>query len=187
MQGLSIVQETYLIGLIARGDTHAQIKQEIVAKFDRTVTSDTIIAVKKRNKENLVMIRAKAMEIAEADTKAIKHRANNLLNKKLDSDEIGLELIAKAHQDYIEDIITLKDYMILVKSIKTASIQELVTISKEMHAQSSDAPAGVSNPEDMKRIREAIESGNDVTLNQIIFKGNDGQRMAPGSEHIPAV
>lgn len=186
---LSIAEETYIVGCLARGDTYEMIKSQIVKEFDRTVTSDTIALVKKRNKKNFTMIKKATMETTRANTMAILAKANNRLEEKLDSDELQNALLIKAHQDYIEDKITLEEYMALAKSFKTATIPELVSISREMHAQSSDTPPAPQDPEELKRLREALESGNEVTLNQIIFnKGNaDAQPEPPQDQPTPAV
>lgn len=166
---LTPVEETRLVAMIVRGDSYEELK---VAIPGRTLSDHTISNLKKRNKENIeVLQQAMAAQEAE-DALHIKRKANNLLSKRLDNAEHADTVIIKAQEDYAAGEITFKDYKALVAKHRGITVSELVSVSKEMHNQTiteEAAPAAVAK--DMKLLADAIQSGDEVVLNQIIFKG----------------
>lgn len=170
---LSMVEESHVLALIARGDKVPQIQAEMKAKFETDVSRFVINRIKKTNQANLIAIQNKAQRISDANAFKIKQKANTLIEKKLDNEATHAELLTKASQDYIDGNISHKDYTELVKSLKSLSVGELTTISKEMHTQAQEQPQETST-EHMKRLAEAIENGDEVKLREIVF--NDNQR-----------
>lgn len=151
--------------LLARGDTYKQIQ----AQIERGVTDATISAVKKRNKDNLELIASKLMERAAEDAAGIKQKANTLISKRLDKVDDTFDILDKARQDWIDDKITWKEYEKIMRKFKDVSLGELVTVSKEMHAQSSKGDAPPSSPKDLADIAAAIASGDEVRITQAVF------------------
>lgn len=176
---LTITEETKVIALLARGDSYSQIRRTFEAENGRTLNSHTIMDVRKRNAVTLQAIKDKTLAKQEADAEAIKTKANSIIKKQLDSADMAVEILAKAGEQYLNDEIGFKEYGEIIKHIKHASLPELVTVSKEMHAQSAGPPLGGSNPEDLAAIRTALESGDEVSLTKLMFKKNGGDGGQP--------
>lgn len=166
---LSTTEEMKIVALIARGDTYAQIQEEMKA-MGRTVTLQTIARAKKRNKENLKIIKTKVVEIEQANALSIKEKANALLQKRLDQVDQETEIVARANKEYLEGDMPHEVYERLMKTMKPTSLPELVSVSKEMHQQSKSEPDALPTPaKDMQALADAIKSGDEVMLNQMIF------------------
>ncbi len=178
--------EVKIVAMIARGDKYKDIQANLQAAGSH-VGMDTIVAIKKRNKENLAMLKTKLIEIETIDAMEIKQKANSLLKKRLDDSDMQDEIIAKAHQDYLDDKITFKEYIHIVDRLKETTVPELVMVSKEMHNQSKIEPdAPTRNPENLKALAEAIEKGDEMILNQLIFKKGESNATVrpPEEQHV---
>ena len=172
-RGLTIQEETRIVALLARGDTQVEIQREMERDF-RGVHLRTIAAVKKRNKENFDIIRARLLEKQEHDAGALKEKANKMISKKLDIEDKKIEIIQKAREDYLNGTIGLKELTEILKRHRETTLTELVSVSKEMHNQSSEDPdskPGVQK--DLSDLVNAIRSGDEVKLQQIVFNSKD--------------
>lgn len=170
MAGLSIIEETKIVALMARGDNYTEIQKELMDSLGKHVSKVTLSKVRARNKENLALIAQRVMEKEEADALAIKNKANNIIKKKLDSEDKTEAIITKAKADYLDGEITIKEYMEVVKFHRPTGLTELVGVSKEMHNQAGTVPDKPVSSEDMAKLAAAIQSGDEVTLNQMVFK-----------------
>lgn len=162
-KGISIDQETKIVMLLARGDEYKDIMKQV------DVSVNTITKVKRRNKDNLALIAEKVMEKALDDAAASKQKANKIISKRLDRDETNAEVLAKAQQDWIDDKITFKELEAVMRRFKEIGITELVTVSKEMHAQTSKGDDTPSSPKDLATLAAALASGDEVRITQAIF------------------
>jgi hypothetical protein len=166
---LSVEEETKIIALLARGDSKAEI-QAALAETGRPLSVGAIAAVKKRNIETFMRLKAIRIDREVSKAIAIRDQANRVLESELDGIERQSAILARAGQQYIDGDITLEQYIAIRKTIKRPSLSELTSVSKEMNMQGSDAPAVNTNPEADAAIRAAIEAGDEVTLTQLIFK-----------------
>lgn len=164
---LTIEQEQTIVALLARGDSYSEIKKHMLAN-GRSVNKNTISVVKKRNMSSLTIIKEKQLTKALNDAQAIKNKANTQLSQRLDASAKAEEAISKATKDYMSGLIDHDEFTRVVKSAKTATIQDLVSVSREMHNQSLEEPKE-EEKRDMQALIDAIKSGNEVTLNQMIF------------------
>lgn len=172
-KGLSIVDETKIVMLLARGDTYEQIQAQV------DVSAPTIGTVKKRNKENLELIKSKLTEQAAEDALGIKHKANKLISKRLDKADSAQQLLEKAQQDFLDDKISYKELADALRRFKEIGITELVTVSKEMHAQSNKADNPPSSPKDLQELAAAIASGDEVRITQATFNPKQANNAQP--------
>jgi hypothetical protein len=166
---LTLEEETRIVALLARGDTYKQIQAHMISDLDRSVTEMTISAVKKRNASNLELIKNKFLEKQENDARALKDEANKIIGKRLKREDKATQIRAKAQDQYINGEITLKEYTEILRTNKEVSIGELVSVSKEMHNQSVDDSDKDTSKNDTSALIEAIKSGDEVKLQQIIF------------------
>jgi len=176
---LSVSEEVKIVAMLARGDTYANIREQM-AEEGRTVTDVTIGRVKNRNSENLSLIKSKLMAIEEADALSIKRKANTLLKKRLEQVQEETEIVNRANKEYLQGDMPHEIYERLMKTMKHTSLPELVSVSKEMHLQSKTeneiAPPDVK---DLQALAQAIESGDEVILNQMIFNKKHVDAIPP--------
>ena len=171
-------EETRIVALLGRGDTHEEIQQNMEADY-RPVSRNTIIRVKKRNGPNLQIIKTRFLEKHEADALAIRQKANLIINKRLSMTERVSDLVAKAQKQYMEGEMTSDEYVEILKANREATMNELVGVSREMHNQAKEEEAPAGDQKDIAALVEAIRSGDEVTLNQIVFKGDNDKRVTP--------
>lgn len=161
--GIDIQTESKIVALMARGDSYKQIMEQV------DVNINTLTKIKKRNQDNLTLIKQKSLELEQSNAQAIKDKANKLLSNKLDAAMNNQALLLKAKQDWLDDVITFKEYEVLLRQHKDISVTELVTVSREMHSQSQDHNDDKAPQKDLKALTEAIKNGDTVQLNQMIF------------------
>jgi transposase len=165
-KGLSIEQETKIVMLLARGDEYKEIMKQV------DVSINTITKVKNRNKANLALIAEKVMEKTADDAADIKQKANKLISKRLDKADTAQQLLEKAQQDFMDDKITYKEFADALRRIKEIGINELVTVSKEMHNQSSKGDEPPASSKDLATLAAALKSGDTLKITQAVFSTN---------------
>lgn len=171
---LSVTQETKIVGLLARGDTMANIKRLFVDEEGRDVDMKTIMRVKGKYRDQLDRLKEQTIKKQIADAQAIRDQANSSIKDQLDNNDLANRILTRAGKQYLNDEITVLQYQELVKRIKTAGLSELVNVSKEMHAQAGAVAGAGPPPEDLAAMREALQAGDEVRLTQIMFKKNNG-------------
>jgi hypothetical protein len=167
---LSTAEELKIVALLARGDTYEEIRNYFKENNWRVPNNATILNVKNRNKENLDLIKVRILEKEAEDAVAIKKKANSLLKKRLDRNELETEVLTKASQQFADGEIDAKEFSDIKKRVKEISVVELVAVSREMHTQSK-ATDEIQNtaPKDLSELVKAIKSGDEIKLQQIIF------------------
>lgn len=165
---LTIEEEVKIVALLARGDTAEEI-QRIMKQDHRAVSKNAVYAVKKRNKPNLDMIRAKLLEKETSDALANKQNANLVISKRLKREDKSADVVNRAQQDYLAGLIKLEDLVDITKRFKETSLTELVSVSKEMHNQSKEEDTKAPEARDLSALVEAIRSGDEVTLSKMTF------------------
>lgn len=189
-QTLSVTEEVRIVALLANNDyTYPQIQKIFESEFGRGLSQKAIQAVKKRNAKNLEAIKTKLMVRQEADALAIKHQANMMIQKRLTADDKVGEIIAAAQKQFLAGEIPLKEYVDVLRTNRPIAVTELVTVSKEMHAQSKDDDTPDVTKKDLSALVSAIKSGDELVLNQLIFKAGDGSDKHSSStgEPIPSI
>jgi superfamily II RNA helicase len=181
-QRLSIAEETKIVALLARGDTYQQIQ----AAFEglRKLNEKTIRKVKIRNKENLDLIKERQLQREEADALAIKQKANKLISRRLDQSDHDAEALVKANEDFAKGTINYKEWQTLVAKLKPTSLPELVSVSREMHNQSSTETPPQTPHKDLQALVAAIRSGDEVRLSEMVFKGKSDD-LSPAPQGLP--
>lgn len=180
---LTIVEETKVVALLARGDRI----QDIIDAFpgrQYKMSNKTVMAVRKRNAESLALLKQQALEKATEDAGSIKEKANKKISRRLDSDEKNRQVLEKAKSDMLDDKITWKEYKEILRAHKDLSIQELVSVSKEMHSQSSKATDDETPKADLAALVAAIKSGEETKITQVLF---NARTETPIQEHLPPI
>lgn len=171
--GLNIDTETRIVALLARGDTYEEIRQQI----EGGVSDVAIRAVKKRNKANLEIISQKMLIKATEDAGSIKQKANKIISHKLDNIDTNQLILDKARQDWLNDVIDYKTYEKILRKHHDASLGELVSVSKEMHSQSTAEDRPPADAKDMAALVAAIKSGDETKITQVVFNAKSDQPL----------
>lgn len=167
---LSVAEELKIVALLARGDTYQQIQEYFQANAMRKPTNTTILNVRKRNKENLDLIKQKIIQKEAEDATSIKEKANSLIKKRLERADSEAKVLAIANQQFVDGEIDMEELTRVKRLIKETGMVELVAVSREMYAQSRADNDVVNNtPKDLSALVAAIRSGDEVKLQQIIF------------------
>lgn len=164
--------EAKVVALFARGDTYEQIMATVEKEDDRILSRSGVQNIIRRNKAVINHVKNKTVQKQVADAEAIRDKANAALNAKMDETDRNTKLIAKMADQYLRGEITALEYRDLRRLLRAPTIPELVTVSKEMHAQTGTADAPASNVEELAAIRKALEEGDEVTLTHLMFKKN---------------
>lgn len=172
---LTTAEEVKMVAMLARGDTQETIRKNMREFGRANVSNNTIVAVRKRNRENIEMLKDKLMAIEEADALSIKRKSNEIIKKRLHQVEQEDEIVAKANKEMIEGDMPHEIYERLMRTMKPTTLQELVAVSKEMHQQARLEPveAPKSNTNNMEALAKAIEAGDEVILNQMIVNKSE--------------
>lgn len=169
---LNNVEEIRIVALLARGDTYIGIREQIAEEFGRHLSDMTIRKVKKRNKDNLKLIKERIVAKEAYRAENIRDKANNLINARLTQADHDVNVLQQAYDDYVNGNMDYKEYMALTRRYQMVSLPELVSVSKEMHQQNKDEEAETKAPaKDLDILAKALQTGDEVVLNQIIFKG----------------
>ena len=173
---LTMEEETKVVALMARGDNYKEIRAYMEEHGLQAPSNATMLNIKKRNKENFDLIREKLADKEAEDALAIKEKANSAIKHRLDRYEKEAEILETAHQQYIDGEIDAKEWADIRKRTKEASLVELIAVSREMHSQSRAGTDDDKNTttEDLSALVQAIKSGDEVKLQQIIF--NSGEK-----------
>ena len=172
---LTAEEETKVVALMARGDNYKEIRAYMEEHGLQAPSNETMLKIKKRNKENFDLIREKLADKEAEDALAIKNKANSAIKHRLDRYEKEAEILEKAHQQYIDGEIDIKEWTDIRKRVREANLTELIAVSREMHTQSrSDTDDDKkTTTRDLSALVQAIKSGDEVKLQQIIFNSGD--------------
>lgn len=174
--------ETRVVAMIARGDTYETIAQTLEGEGSPLAIS-TISAIKKRNAEALAYMKRVMLEEQTTQSGKLLAKSRTLIERKLDRalrvDEELKELINELHDGVIDP----KEYSMRSAGIlgHELTITELNSVTKEAFNQSQieqGKPTAISNNpqqarEDLGHLLDAIKTGDEVRLQQIVFNPND--------------
>lgn len=161
--------------MIARGDTYSQIQNSFDEQYGFRPADASIVAVKKKNPGALARIQDQIAVNTADSTSEILNRSRRMINQRLVRAERDENKLDELHQMYRNGEIEWSEYQRLKEGYKTVSIDSLTKISKEMHAQIVDTNPDSRSPSDpraLDKLMQAIQSGDAVELQRIIFNGN---------------
>ena len=168
--------ETRICAMIARGDKHQQIVDQLASE-DITIALSTISAIKKRNTEAIAFMKNQMIEAEASTATRLIHKSRMLLEKRLDQGIKDEDELNKLATQYREGEINWEQYRIKAAGRLKLSISELTSLSKEAFHQSQleqGKPTGiVDDPAAAKmRLKEvlmAINNRDDEKAVALIF------------------
>lgn len=174
MARLSTETQLQVLALLARGDTYSKISEQM------KIPVSTIQGVKERNPGALENIKDKLLSHKISTSKKILAKSQELIEHKLDkaiSSEVSREDALKQYQD---GLIDYDEYQKLTFALVDISITELNSLAREAFHQSQiqdGKPTNISSTpiearEELMALARALESGDEVTLERIVWNGN---------------
>lgn len=183
-------QKLRALAYIARGDTMSQVAAHLLEDFQVEITESALYKIKKDNLDTIQKIQDRLADSAAADADALLKSTRVALAKKMQrADRDGAEL-EQLDQQYRDGEIDKAQYQRKKAGLMQLSISELVNISRTMHAQiikqpgapalpegpgstaaHQPLPAGASTPAQLEALLKAIQSGNHVEIQRIVFNG----------------
>lgn len=179
-------QKLRALAYIARGDTMSQVAAHLLEDFEVSITESALYKIKKDNLETIQKIQDRLADSAVADADAILKSTRVALAKKIQrADRDGNEL-EQLDQQYRDGEIDKSQYQRRKAGLIQLSVSELVNISRTMHAQvikvpgapelppgpggpAQPLPAGSSTPAQLEALLKAIQAGNTVEIQRLIF------------------
>lgn len=190
---LTMDQRLRTLAYIARGDTMSQVAAHLLEDYGVTISESRLYQIKKNNIDTIQKIQDRLADSAAADADAILRQTRVQLAKKMqraDNDGNELQIL---DQKYRDGEIDKAEYQRKKSGLLKLSVSELVNISRTMHAQvikvpgalelpPGSAPAlppGSSTPAQLEALLKAIQSGNTVEMQRIVFNPAGGQNDKP--------
>jgi len=188
---LTMDQKMRAIAYIARGDTISQVAAHLLEDFDVTITESALYAIKRDNAETIAKIQERLADGAAAEIEQLIRAGRVQIAKKLqkaDRDATELELL---DQQYRAGDIDKAEYQRKKAGLLDLSITELSNLTSKLVGQQRHAPAppedpqlpagspvplpaGSSTPAQLEAMLHAIQAGNTVELQRIVFTPGSG-------------
>lgn len=183
---LTMDQKLRALAYIARGDTMSQVAAHLLEDFEVTITESALYKIKKDNLETIQKIQERLADSAVADAESLLKSTRVALARKIQrADRDGNEL-ERLDQQYRDGEIDKSEYQRRKSGLIQLSVNELVNISRTMHAQvikvpgapelpagpggpAQPLPAGSSTPAQLEALLKAIQAGNTVEIQRLIF------------------
>ena len=188
---LDTSQRMQVIALMARGDTFAEINAYLLEHFGVTLNPKTLTDMKKVHGDTIALMQRTHEEAETADAAQLLIRTRRLIGRKLTRAERDAKDLADLDYQRREGEITEADYHQRRTGLIEMSIQELVTVSKEMHSESSKPLGGEllpglpdgggnSNLALTEALLNAIKTGNHVEIQRLILRSpNETDNVVP--------
>ena len=186
---LTMDQKLRAIAYIARGDTMSQVAAHMLEDYEVSITESALYNIKRDNRDTIQKIQERLADSAAADAEKILHSSRVAIAKKIqkaDRDGGELELL---DQQYRDGEIDKDEYQRRKAGMLQLSIGELVNINRSMYAQTAQRPsdpelppggqqqlpAGSATPAQLEALLKAIQAGNTVEIQRLIFTPGGGQ------------
>lgn len=182
---LTTDQKLRALTLLARGDTLSQVAGHLLEEFDVTITESALSQLRKGHADSIKKIQDTMAEAEAEDAEKILSRTRKMIGSRLARAERDENAIAELDRKYREGEIEYDEYKKQKTGLMRISITELNNLAKSTHAQivrdrlsaspnDPALPAGASagagsTPAHLEALLRAIQSGNTVELQRLVF------------------
>lgn len=182
-------QKLRALAYIARGDTMSQVAAHLLEDFEVTITESALYKIKKDNLDTIQKIQERLADSAAADADALMKSSRVALARRIQRDARDGAELELLDQQYRDGELDKSEYQRKKAGLLQLSVSELVNISRAMHAQvvkvpggapelppgpggaAQPLPAGSATPAQLEALLKAIQSGNHVEIQRIVFNG----------------
>lgn len=176
MSQISQETETSVVVRLARKDSPKLIAQE------EGIAEQSVYDIKKRNLPALQAIQQNLLQKKESVALRLVEKANQAIEQRLDETLSYDDKVREIQREYEESEQTDEDKMVYrhrLEALRRMTVNELVAVSREGHSQSQNAPesptddASRGSRAELDLLLEAIKSGDEVKLQQIVLNPKD--------------
>lgn len=184
---LTMDQKLRALAYIARGDTMSQVAAHLLEDFDLTISEARLYQIKKENADTIQKIQERLADGVLADAEKLMQSSRVALARRLQRDARDGAELEQLDQQYRDGDLSKEEYQRKKAGLLQLSVNELVNISRSMHAQVVKAPgspelppgagaaqplpAGSSTPAQLEALLQAIQRGDHVEMQRIVFNG----------------
>ena len=167
-----------VLAYISRGDTASQVVAHVLEDFDISITEDAIYKIRRDNADTI----SKIQERLAADVDQLIRKSRVQIARKLNKAEHDASELEKLDQQYRDGEIEKDEYQRQKTGRINLSISELASLGQKLVYQQRGGepeplpaganpalPPGSSTPAQLEAILKAIQSGDTVELQRIIF------------------
>lgn len=182
---LDTAQKMKVLAMLARGERYATIQSILKKDHDIDYSINSIRLLKKNHAETIAEMEAMIIEREASEAEQIRVRALASVSRKLDRASKDESELAELDRAYRDGELEIAEYKRRKKGLLDLSVTELLSVSKEMYAQTgkgknaSIAPGspagggeGIANPQTLEVLMDAIKRGDTVTLQQMVINPN---------------
>lgn len=183
---LTMDQKLRTLAYIARGDTVSQVVAHLLEDFNVTITEDAIYKIRRDNAETISKIQDRLADSAAADIDQLIRKSRVQLARKLNKADADASELDVLDQQYRNGEIEKDEYQRKKTGLLDLSISELANLGSKLVMQQKSAgpdpdapalgtgaasilPAGSSTPAQLEAMLRAIQAGNTVELQRIVF------------------
>lgn len=165
---IPIDSETKVVAMLSRGDKQVDIAKEM------GISEQTVSAIKKRNTENIAMIHSKMLEREQSEAIQIKTRAQRLANKKLRWAEEDADKVRTLTEQVRAGELDKDDFKAQAFNTEEVTLKDLASLIKDVDTGQPDKRQPDStDTASLKALVKALESGDEVALERIVFNPKD--------------
>lgn len=179
---LNTAQRMKVLALMARGDSYAQIRAHLQSQYEISITDGALSDLRKRHADTLAEMTRTMVEHETIEAEDLLKKTRRMISKQLTKAEVDANKLAELDEDYRDGDLTKHEYDRKRAGLLGLSINQLVSVSKEMHSQTlKDLPPGLppgasatgaigaGSPALTESIVSAIKAGDTVELQRLIF------------------
>lgn len=179
---LTMDQKMRVLAYISRGDTVSQVVAHVLEDFDISITEDAIYKIRRDNADTISKIQERLADSAAADIDQLIRKSRVQIARKLNKAEHDASELDKLDQQYRDGEIEKDEYQRQKTGRINLSISELASLGQKLVSQQRGIepelppaganpalPPGSSTPAQLEAILKAIQSGDTVELQRIIF------------------
>lgn len=158
--------------LLARGDTIREVSEEL------GLSVPTVQSIKNKNSEIIQTIHRRMLDRKIQNANKILDKSNKMISKKLDKAELDETKKNELLEQYRNGEIDYKEFQQQTMGLAEVTIDQLTRVSREMSDQLKKNEIENPNPnspqdnaEQLKQLMDAIQNGDEVTMQRITFGG----------------
>lgn len=176
-----------VLAMMARGEKYGTIINVLKEEHDIDYSLTGLTELRKRHADTIKIMTDMIIEAEATESEKIKTRSLRKISRTLDradADEMELQALEEEYRKP-DSKITLAEYRRRKSGLLQLNVTELLSISKEMHAQSSklkstgspQLPAGTGapvgqSPQLAEALLDAIRRGDTISLQQMVINGH---------------
>lgn len=172
------------LAMVARGEQTATILRILNDEHGVNYTRDDLSQLKRTNRDTINEMKQMILEAEASEAEQVRVKALRQLSRRLDKASEDEVEIHELDRQYRDGEIELNEYKRLKTGLLKLSVNELTSITKDMHTQSGGkrstnalpgTPAASDNTPDPKWVEAlmtAVQRGDTIAMQQLVITPN---------------